>query len=214
MKKILVEIGVLLSYIYNFSAYTCLCSIKKYIYTGLFKRHFCAFGEGSIINPSFLLLVGPQYISIGKNCYLGSRVQLTAWDKVNGVSFSPYIEIGDGSSIGDESHVSCINRIIIGKGVRSGKRILITDNSHGNSSFEELDISPSLRPMVSKGQIIIEDNVWIGEKATIVANVKIGRGSIVAANSVVTKDVPPYCVVAGSPAKIVKVLYEIQNCNM
>ena len=69
-----------------------------------------------------------------------------------------------------------------------------------------MDIAPLKRQVVSKGPVIIGDNVWIGEKSTIVANVKVGQGSIVAANSVVTKDVPPYCVVAGCPAKIVKKL--------
>lgn len=58
--------------------------------------------------------------------------------------------------------------------------------------------------MVSKGPVIIEDNVWIGDKATILANVTIGKGAVVAANSVVTKDVPAYSVVAGIPAKVIK----------
>ena len=211
MKRFLILLGIFLSYLFNFRLYSVVCSIKKYVYTGFFKRYFLSFGTGSEIKPSFLMLIGPQYISVGKNCYIGSRVQLTAWDNIKGQIFNPYIEIGDGSSIGDESHISSINRIIIGKGVRSGKRILITDNSHGNISLDELSISPSLRPMVSKGPIIIGDNVWIGEKATIVANVTIGQGAIIAANSVVTRDVPSYCVVAGCPAKIVKTIDEKEN---
>jgi acetyltransferase-like isoleucine patch superfamily enzyme len=55
-----------------------------------------------------------------------------------------------------------------------------------------------------KGDIIVENDVWIGAKSTIMSGVKISNGAIVAANSVVTKDVPPYSVVAGNPAKIVK----------
>ena len=57
---------------------------------------------------------------------------------------------------------------------------------------------------------MIEDNVWIGERSTILKGVHIGKGSIVASNSVVVKDVPPYSIVAGNPAKIVKML-EINN---
>jgi len=52
--------------------------------------------------------------------------------------------------------------------------------------------------------IIIEDNVWIGERSTILKGVKIGRGSIIASNSVVTKNVPAYTIVAGNPAVVVK----------
>ena len=63
---------------------------------------------------------------------------------------------------------------------------------------------PSLRKVESKGEVIIGDNVWIGDKCTILPNVHIGDGVIVAANSVVTKDVPPYSVVGGDPAKVLK----------
>ena len=52
--------------------------------------------------------------------------------------------------------------------------------------------------------ITIEDNVWIGENAVILKGVQIGRGSIIACNAVVTKDVPPYTIAAGNPARIVK----------
>ena len=69
-----------------------------------------------------------------------------------------------------------------------------------------LDIAPDFRPLSSKGPVLIDDNVWIGEKSSIMPGVHIGKGVIVAANSVVTKDVPPYCVVAGIPATIVKVM--------
>jgi len=55
-----------------------------------------------------------------------------------------------------------------------------------------------------KGNIIIENDVWIGAKSTIMSGVKIGNGSVIAAGSVVSKDVPPYAIVAGNPGKIVK----------
>ena len=66
---------------------------------------------------------------------------------------------------------------------------------------------PLKRPIVSKGPVRIGDNVWIGDKATILPNVSIGNGAIIAANAVVTKDVPPYSVAAGNPAKIIKTFY-------
>ncbi|MBR0310679.1 MAG: hypothetical protein IJQ97_07320 [Paludibacteraceae bacterium] len=55
-------------------------------------------------------------------------------------------------------------------------------------------------------KVVIDDNVWIGEKSSILPGVHIGRGAIVAANSVVTHDVPAYSVVAGVPAKVIKQL--------
>lgn len=62
----------------------------------------------------------------------------------------------------------------------------------------------SKRPIVTKGPVIINKNVWVGDKASILSGVTIGEGSIVAANAVVTKDVPAYSVVAGNPAKVIK----------
>ena len=66
------------------------------------------------------------------------------------------------------------------------------------------DTVPGSPEFIGKGPVIIEDNVWIGDKATILSGVKIGKGAIVAANAVVTKDVPAYSVVAGNPAKIIR----------
>lgn len=85
-----------------------------------------------------------------------------------------------------------------------GKWVTISDNNHGNTDIESLLIHPLQREIVSKGAVIIEDDVWIGDKVTILSNVVIGKGAVVAANSVVTKSVPPYSIVAGNPAKIIK----------
>ena len=63
---------------------------------------------------------------------------------------------------------------------------------------------PFERKIISKGPVIIGDNVWIGDKVTILSGVRIGNGVVVAANSVVTKDVPEYCVVAGNPARVIR----------
>jgi acetyltransferase-like isoleucine patch superfamily enzyme len=65
---------------------------------------------------------------------------------------------------------------------------------------------PINRPLISKGPVIIEDNVWIGEGVCITPNVRIGKNAIVGANAVVTKDVPPNTVVAGVPARVIKLL--------
>ena len=99
-----------------------------------------------------------------------------------------------------------MNKIIIGNNVLTGKKVLITDNAHGASDRFTIDTPPMSRPLYSKGPVIIEDNVWIGEKASIMPGVHIHKGCIIAANAVVTKDIPPHCIVAGVPAKIVKQL--------
>lgn len=65
----------------------------------------------------------------------------------------------------------------------------------------------------SKGDIVVEDDVWIGCRAIILSGIKVGRGAIIAAGAVITKDVPPYAIVAGCPAKVIKYRFGIDVIN-
>lgn len=181
-----------------------LLSLKSSYLTSLCKHCFKEFGKGSYIS-NIPLLQNADRIYIGSNVGIGKNVLLRCYNL--GKSNNSRILIGDGSRIGDYSTISSCSDILIGKGVRTGRMVMITDNSHGHTDIpSELDVSPILRPLVSKGPIRIEDNVWIGEKVSIMPNVKIGRGAIIAANAVVTKDVPAYSIVAGCPAKVIKII--------
>ena len=109
------------------------------------------------------------------------------------------ISIGDGCMFGPDMHITAVNSIRIGKNVRTGKSVLISDNSHGDPKDMALrNIAPNARPIYSKGAIVI------GEKAAILAGVTIGEGAIIGANAVVTKNIPPYSIAAGIPARIIK----------
>ena len=138
----------------------------------------------------------------GNDVTIGQGVQLTAWDRYLDQRFQPEIVIGDGCAIGDGAHITAIDRIELGKHVLTGKYVLITDNAHGEADPALLEIAPNKRPLASKGPVIIEDNVWIGEKASILSGVRIGRGAIVGANAVVTRDVPAGTMALGVPARI------------
>ncbi len=148
------------------------------------------------------LLIGSKYIKIGDCTCFGKDLYLTAWNKDH--VKKTLIQIGDNCSFGAYNHITASNKVHIGNHVLTGKWVTITDNSHGTTNQDSLSIPPTIRPIVSKGPVIIADNVWIGDKATILPNVIIGKGAVIAANSVVTKDVPPYSVAAGIPAQIIK----------
>ena len=145
---------------------------------------------------------GGECISIAEKTSFGDYFYLTTWPKL--VKNRPYIKIGSGCNFGAYNHITCTNKIEIGNNVLTGKWVTITDNNHGDTSLESLQIPPCEREIVSKGPVIIEDNVWICDKATILPGVKIGAGAVIAANAVVTKDVPSFCVVAGNPAQVIK----------
>lgn len=113
------------------------------------------------------------------------------------------IFIDDCTYIGRNSIIEAFNKIIIGKGVLIGPKVYIADNSHEYRDFK-MGISEQGR-VDCLNTIVINDGAWIGAGATIVGNLSIGFGSVVAANSFVNRNVPNHCVVAGNPAKIIKV---------
>lgn len=146
---------------------------------------------------------GADCISIGEDTVLLDYYYLTAWPSINGNEHE-IISIGKHCNFGAFNHISASNKIEIGDGLLTGKWVSIIDDSHGDTTLESLMKMPMDRPIVSKGPITIGKNVWIGDKATVLPGVTIGEGAIVAANAVVTKDVPAYSVVGGNPAQIIK----------
>ncbi len=108
------------------------------------------------------------------------------------------VRIGDGTMIGIGS--TLIGPLEIGSHVMLAQHVIISGLNHG---YEEVNIPPSKQPVICK-KITIEDNVWIGANAVITAGIKIGKHAVVGAGAVVTKDVPAYTVVVGSPARVVK----------
>ena len=201
--KIIRTIGGLF-FIFNFLRVDkIIYFIWSKFYTGYKSVSFKYFGCSSF-RPRVTEIWGEKYIEVGDKVSLGKGISLTATDNFKGQVYMPSIVIGSNVSIGDYSHISAINKIVIKDGVLTGKYVTIVDNSHGLADMSESDIAPTFRKLSSKGPVIIEENVWIGEKASIMPGVTVGKGSIVAANAVVTKNVPPYSLVAGVPAKIIK----------
>lgn len=175
--------------------------------TFLVKTEIYTFGKGSrFLCGSFV--IGGKYIAIGRDTIINKCVSITA-QYVDGVTSNGkyIISIGDNCGIGPYSQITGINRISLGNGVRTGSSIFITDNSHGEFKYEQLIQRPNLRPLASKGEVIIGDNVWIGAKATILPGVHIGDGAIIGANAVVTHDVPQYSIAVGNPARIIKQIH-------
>ena len=112
------------------------------------------------------------------------------------------IPVGDNVFINSYCHIGCINKIVIGNNVMIGSGVLITDHQHGILAYSDTPVAD--RELVSKGPVIIGDNVWIGQRAQILKGVSIGDGAIIAAGAIVTHDIPSNCVAVGVPAKVVR----------
>lgn len=111
------------------------------------------------------------------------------------------ISIAKNSGLGNRFRMQNVD-LTIGKDVMCAEDVLIIGGGHIHSSK---DMPMRSQGNISKTSLIIEDDVWIGARAIIIAkNSTIGKGSIICAGAVVTKDVPPYAIVGGNPAKIIK----------
>lgn len=110
---------------------------------------------------------------------------------------SGLVSVGANSFFGEFSVIGCNESISIGENVMIAQAVTIRDTDH---KFSDVD-----RPMIDQGiestPVIIEDDVWIGHGASVLRGVKIGTGAIVAAGAVVTKDVRPFSIVGGVPAR-------------
>jgi lipopolysaccharide O-acetyltransferase len=177
----------------------------RFLYCRLYQVRFrkC----GSFFVRGRFLIRGAKYISIG-SLRAGDRIFIHAVDRYRTQSFTPTITIGNGVYFSNDVHIGCTHSVILGDGVLVGSHVHITDHDHGIYSGDEPQSSPSeppsQRPLTMNGTVVIEDNVHIGEFVTVLKNVRIGAGSIIGAQSVVTRDIPPNTIAAGSPARPLK----------
>ena len=148
-------------------------------------------GKGSIIRSQTRMDVFPfNQFSLGESSVIEDFSTVN-----NGVGD---VFIGDRTIIGLGNTV--IGPVNIGNDVMFAQNIVVSAMNHG---YEDITIPPSKQKDIIK-LITIEDEVWIGANCVITIGVTVGKHSIVGAGSVVTKDIPPYCIAVGNPAKVIK----------
>ncbi len=143
-----------------------------------------------------------KYISIGNKV----SINRDSWINIAAIpeNDDPLIVIEDGCVIGRNCVISAKNRIHIERDSIFAPGVFITDHNHG---FEDVTIPIGLQGTTAGGTLRIERGSWVGYSAAIVStsgDLVIGRNSIVGANSVLTRSLPPYSIAVGNPARIVK----------
>lgn len=158
-------------------------------------------------------LINPFLTQKGKGCLVrrSVRMDLFPWHQLmmgKRTTIEDYTIINNGVGdvlIGENSLIGIGNTVIgpaqIGDHVITAQHVVISGMNH---EFRNISCPIRDQPVI-KSPILIDDEVWIGANSVILAGVSIGKHSVVGAGSVVTKNVPPYSVVAGNPAKIIKI---------
>lgn len=190
--------------------------LRKWSYHRLFKSigREVIFGKGIVLRH-------PQRITLGSCVAIDDYGLLDASGAIDeGMSVGDDVIISrncviQGKTgpvvIGDKSDIGCNSIISSIKGIFIGNSVLIAGNCYiggGRYISERLDIPMMEQGLYSKGPVVIEDDVWLGAGAIVLDGVRIGKGCIVGAGAVVTKDLPNYAVATGVPAKIAKMRIE------
>ncbi|MCS6113304.1 acyltransferase [Shewanella baltica] len=178
--------------------------IYQILWGFFFGREFHSFGKkSSIYKPRSIQ--GLKYIDIGSFTTLMPDAWLLALKIDENI---PKLIISDRCYIGHSAHIVAVKKVVIEDAVLIADKVYISDNLH---SFDAIDIPIIEQKVKFHREVLIKKGAWIGENACIIG-ANVGLNSVVAANSVVTKDVPNFCVVAGAPAKIIKrYCYESQS---
>jgi len=188
---------------------------------GCFKRVFIGSVHGKLFVGKNVSILYPKNLFIGRDTIIEDGVEINCLS-IDGIKFGDRVTIGkyaiirpsniyggpigeglvmgNNSNIGPYNYIGCSGKITIGNNVMLAPRVSIYAENH---VFENPNITIKAQG-VTKMNVVIEDDCWIAANAIILAGVTIGKGSVVAAGSVVNEDVPAFSVVAGVPARVIK----------
>ena len=171
------------------------------------KKQACVLGEGAVLHPLSRFENGqqdPSAIVIGAHSYIIGHIQV--------LGHGGNVRIGEFCFLGECSRIWSADSITIGNRVLISHNVNIHDNNSHSLSAQVRHYH--VNQIISKGHpkqvedvlsapIVIEDDAWIGFNAIILKGVRIGKGAVVGAGAVVTKNVPDYAIVVGNPAAVV-----------
>jgi acetyltransferase-like isoleucine patch superfamily enzyme len=187
--------------------------LRKFFFPGLFGK----IGKGVIFGRN-MTIRHPKKIEIGNNVVFDDNTVIDAKGETNtGLKIGNNVLIGRGTSIsckggdieiGDYSNIGPNNIIISESSIKIGKYVFTAGQMYmiagGTHSIDRIDIPIWQQPSISKGGIVLEDDIWIGASSTILDGVKIGTGAVIGAATLVHKRIKPYTVNLGVPAEMVK----------
>ncbi|MFB9217299.1 acyltransferase [Vibrio sinaloensis] len=172
---------------------------RVFIHTPAFKGRLSHYGRGLYLFGGVPFVSGPLDISIGHDCRISGHTTFSARPQ----TLNPTLIVGNNVDIGWQSTFAVGRRIILEDNVRIAGRAFLFGYS-GHAMDAELRAKGEGDDEQDIGDIILKKDVWLGTNVTVCPNVTIGEGTIVGTGSVVTKDLPPFVVAVGNPAKVVR----------
>ena len=164
-------------------------------------RAFGAFGAGSAICFPVTALYGERYIHLGSQTIVGPHVTLSAGvSPTHELDRETAISIGDRCLIGRGSGIVAHESIEIGDDVFTGHHVYVTDANHG---YEDVHV-PIGRQFAAPRPVSIGAGSWLGHGSIVLPGARIGEHVVIGAGSVVTGEIPDFCVAVGVPAKVVR----------
>ncbi len=189
------------------------------------KRILATLTEKPYISPK--AQIWARRLTIGPQCFIDDYVTLYAHPDGGEIRLGrgvhiyrgTIIEVGRGGSviIGDDTHIQAhcnikgfLRSTIIGKNVQIAPHCGFSPYEHG---FADPNVAIREQEITSAGDIVLEDDVWLGLSVQVLDGVTIGKGAVVGAGAVVTKDLPPNCVAVGVPARVIRYRRGQQGCE-
>jgi acetyltransferase-like isoleucine patch superfamily enzyme len=178
--------------------YRLLVRAQGKIFSLLVSSAFAYFGRRSVLQLP-LRISGENRIALGSDVYVGSGCWLQCLPDASLTAVG--ISIGDGCSIAGGCVISAVNSVILEENVLLARNVYIADHMH---KYRDKNLPVLAQGVERVEPVLIKRGAWLGQNVVVCPGVTIGRGSVVGANSVVTKDIEDYSVAVGAPARVVK----------
>lgn len=170
---------------------------RRRCFSALAAGGFAEFGRGTALETPVRLL-GERRIAIGNNVFVGPGCWLQTTDE-GGEEVALWI--GDGSNIAGNCVISAVSHVRLGKKVLLARNVYISDHIH---AYEDASMAVLDQGVARVQPVDIEEGAWLGQNVVVCPGVRIGRGAVIGANSVVLEDIPAFSLAVGAPARVVR----------
>ncbi len=173
--------------------------LRTRAFTIMCRQSFAAIGKKSALVPP-LRVQGEDRIEIGADVYIGANSWIQAFAE-HASHAESILTIGDNVCMSGSDTITAAERVVIEPRVLIAKFVHISDHSH---AYEDSSRAIKDQGITFPKPVRIETGAWLGQGVVVCPGVTIGRNAVIGANSVVTRDIPAYCIAVGAPARVVK----------